>query len=116
MQTTEVTQGQWTAVMGENPSYFSSCGSDCPVEQVSWKDVQKFIRKINKRDKKNNRRERRVYRLPTEAEWEYAARAGMETAFAFGRCLSTDQANYNGSNPLEGSPGTTYGSTGWRNW
>ena len=67
----EVTQGEWKAVMGSNPSEFENCGR-CPVEQVSWHDVQGFIKKLNARESgKGNR-----YRLPTEAEWEYAARAG----------------------------------------
>ena len=67
----EVTQGEWEAVMGGNPSDFESCGARCPVEQVSWPDVQGFIAKLNARESgKGNR-----YRLPTEAEWEYAARA-----------------------------------------
>ena len=66
----EVTQGQWQAVMGSNPSRFSECGPDCPVDSVSWEDVQEFILKLNAQ----LRGER--YRLPTEAEWEYAARAG----------------------------------------
>ena len=66
----EVTQGQWEAVMGDNPSSFSTCGSDCPVESVSWNDVQEFVQKLN--EKEGGER----YRLPTEAEWEYAARAG----------------------------------------
>ena len=65
----EVTQGQWLAIMGDNPSHFSSCGSDCPVERVSWSDAQEFIKKLNSKNGKN-------YRLPTEAEWEYAARSG----------------------------------------
>ena len=69
----EVTQGQWEAVMGSKPSYFKKCGSDCPVEQVSWEDVQAFIAKLNAMDG------RQRYRLPTEAEWEYAARAGTRT-------------------------------------
>lgn len=63
-----VTQAQWVAVMGNNPSYFSGC-DDCPVEQVSWNDIQDFIRKLNQQTGKN-------YRLPTEAEWEFAARGG----------------------------------------
>ncbi|MFC1811454.1 formylglycine-generating enzyme family protein [Thermodesulfobacteriota bacterium] len=78
MQTTEVTQGQWQAVMGGNPSYFKNCGDDCPVEKVSWNDAQEFIRKLNRREGGN------AYRLPTEAQWEYAARAGSSTAFANG--------------------------------
>lgn len=65
----EVTQGQWQAVMGSNPSKFSSCGPDCPVEHVRWNDVQEFIEKLNGLTGKN-------YRLPTEAEWEYACRSG----------------------------------------
>jgi formylglycine-generating enzyme required for sulfatase activity len=67
----EVTQGQWQAVMGSNPSYFSSCGSTCPVENVSWNDIQTFITKLNQQSGKK-------YRLPTEAEWEYAARSGAQ--------------------------------------
>ena len=78
MQTTEVTQGQWNAVMGNNPSDFKNCGNDCPVEKVSWDDVQKFIRKLNRKEGGDK------YRLPTEAEWEYAARAGSDAAYCFG--------------------------------
>jgi len=75
MQTTEVTQDQWQVVMEDNPSHFSDCGGDCPVEKVSWHDVQRFIHRLNAIDEGNK------YRLPTEAEWEYAARAGSKTAF-----------------------------------
>jgi len=78
MQTTEVTQGQWKRVMGNNPSYLSSCGDDCPVEGVSWNDVQEFIQKLNSMEGTNK------YRLPTEAQWEYAARAGTATRFYSG--------------------------------
>ncbi|MGZ3596910.1 MAG: formylglycine-generating enzyme family protein [Syntrophales bacterium] len=102
MQTTEVTQGQWKKVMGNNPSEFKSCGDDCPVEQVSWNDAQEFIKKLNKMEGTNK------YRLPTEAEWEYAARAGTTTPFYTGNCLSTDQANYNGNFPLTGCPKGEY--------
>ena len=69
----EVTQAQWEAVMGSNPSRFKNCGGDCPVEEVSWNDVQEFIRRLNARSGGGK------YRLPTEAEWEYAARAGTTT-------------------------------------
>ena len=65
----EVTQTEWIAVMGPNPSGFAGCPL-CPVERVSWKDVQEFIRRVNANETGN------LYRLPTEAEWEYAARAG----------------------------------------
>ena len=75
---TEVTQGQWQAVMGSNPSQFSDCGRTCPVEQVSWEDAQEFIAALNRREGVE------TYRLPTEAEWEYAARAGTQTAYHFG--------------------------------
>ncbi len=72
----EVTQGQWQSVMGNNPSFFKDCGEKCPVEQVSWNDIQEFIKKLNARTKKN-------YRLPTEAEWEFAARSrGMKEKYA----------------------------------
>ncbi|MDM8550055.1 SUMF1/EgtB/PvdO family nonheme iron enzyme [Desulfobacterales bacterium HSG2] len=96
MQTTEVTQGQWKAVMGNNPSNFKNCGNNCPVEQVSWDDVQEFIEKLNRKEGAGK------YSLPTEAEWEYACRAGTDTPFSFGRCLSTNQANYDGNYPLKG--------------
>ena len=71
----EVTQGQWEAVMGSNPSRFNECGADCPVERVSWEDAQEFIGRLNERMERAGRRER--YGLPSEAEWEYAARAGV---------------------------------------
>ncbi len=66
----EVTQKQWKAIMGNNPSYFK--GDDLPVENVSWNDVQEFIKKLNQTTGQH-------YRLPTEAEWEYAARGGNES-------------------------------------
>ncbi len=102
MQSTEVTQGQWQAVMGNNPSHFSNCGDNCPVENVSWNDVQEFIKKLNKMSGKLK------YRLPAEAEWEYACRAGTDTPSAFGKCLSTTQANYNGNESLSGCPKGEY--------
>jgi formylglycine-generating enzyme required for sulfatase activity len=66
---TEITQGQWKAIMGTNPSEFGKCGDDCPVEKVSWDDAQAFIKKLNAKTGKK-------YRLPSESEWEYACRAG----------------------------------------
>lgn len=66
---TEITQGQWKLIMGSNPSKLTKCGNDCPVEKVSWNDAQVFIRKLNTKTGKQ-------YRLPSEAEWEYACRAG----------------------------------------
>jgi len=78
MQTTPVTQGQWKAVMGNNPSYFKNGGDDCPVEDVSWNYVHKFISNLNQKEGSSK------YRLPTEAEWEYACRAGSTTAYCFG--------------------------------
>ena len=72
----EITQSQWEAVMGDNPSYFQS--PDRPVEQVSWDDVQTFIQRLNAST------EEAVYRLPTEGEWEYACRAGTTGRWSFG--------------------------------
>ena len=70
MQKTEVRQGVWREVMGWEPSSFGFCGDDCPVAGVSWDEVQEFVSRLNAAQMG------RYYRLPTEAEWEYAARAG----------------------------------------
>ncbi|MBU3967850.1 MAG: formylglycine-generating enzyme family protein [Euryarchaeota archaeon] len=72
----EVTQKQWRDVMGNNPSNFK--GDNLPVEEVSWNDVQDFINKLNEKEGGNK------YRLPSEAEWEYSARAGTTTRYFFG--------------------------------
>jgi formylglycine-generating enzyme required for sulfatase activity len=88
----EVTQAQWKAVMGNNPSRFSGCG-DCPVETVSWNEVKEFIRKLNAQTGKN-------YRLPTEAEWEYAAKGGSKRSKGYTSSWS-DYLNFvawNGNN------------------
>lgn len=102
LQTTEVTQGQWKRVLGYNPSHFSKCGDDCPVEMVSWNDAQEFIKRLNQIEEINK------YRLPTEAEWEYACRAGTTTPFYTGTCISTEQANYNGNKPIPNCPKGEY--------
>jgi formylglycine-generating enzyme required for sulfatase activity len=72
----EVSQAQWQAVMGNNPANFKDCGGNCPVEQVSWDDAQSFINKLNESNDGFR------YRLPTEAEWEYACRAGTTGDYA----------------------------------
>jgi formylglycine-generating enzyme required for sulfatase activity/predicted Ser/Thr protein kinase len=96
----EVTQAQWLAIMGSNPSSFKDC-DNCPVEKVSWNDIQEFLRKLNALTGKN-------YRLPTEAEWEYACRAGTTTPFSTGNNLSTAQANYDGNYPYNGNAKGVY--------
>ena len=73
----EVTQAQWQAIMGSNPSHSSPCDT-CPVEKVTWSEVQAFIEELNWREGVP------AYRLPTEAEWEYAARAGTQTVYHSG--------------------------------
>jgi formylglycine-generating enzyme required for sulfatase activity len=90
----EVTQAQWLELMGDAPSARRDDCPDCPVEQVSWERAIEFIKKMNEKDDGN------VYSLPTEAEWEYACRAGTRTLFAFGDSLSSSQANFNGEHPF----------------
>jgi len=82
----EVTQAQWKEIMGTSPSYFTNC-DNCPVEQVSWDDIQTFLTKLNQKYPGKN------YRLPTEAQWEYAARGGKNY---------TDYYLYSGSNTIDG--------------
>ena len=88
----EVTQEEYEKVMGTNPSYFKNCPK-CPVEGISWNDAKEYIRKLNARN------DAFEHRLPTEAEWEYSARAGTATAFAFGDSLDSSQANFDGKHP-----------------
>ena len=95
----QVTQAQWKAVMGNNPSGFK--GDDRPVENVSWHDCREFCGKLSERVG-------REVRLPSEAEWEYACRAGTTTPFYFGANVSTDQANYDGNYPYAGGPKGAY--------
>jgi formylglycine-generating enzyme required for sulfatase activity len=89
---TEVTQGQWKSLMGNNPSYYKECGDDCPVEGVSWDDTQEFIKRLNAKTKIVNLG--RQYRLPSEAEWEYAARGGTTTPYWWGAKANHEYANY----------------------
>jgi formylglycine-generating enzyme required for sulfatase activity len=109
-----VTQKQYKEVMGENPSWFSATGrakdkvkgldtDDFPVEWVSWHDAKRFCDKLSQLEKE--RRAKRTYRLPTEAEWEYACRGGASssTPFHYGKSLSSRQANINGNYPYGGA-------------
>ena len=82
----EVTQAQYQQVMGKNPSYFK--GNKRPVEQVSWHDALEFCKKLSQKAGQ-------TYRLPSQAEWEYACRAGTITPFYFGETITTDLVNYN---------------------
>jgi formylglycine-generating enzyme required for sulfatase activity len=84
----QLTQAQYQAIIGSNPSGFK--GNNRPVEQVSWNDAVKFCEKLSQKTGKN-------YKLPSEAEWEYACRAGTTTPFYFGDSITTDLVNYNGN-------------------
>jgi formylglycine-generating enzyme required for sulfatase activity len=83
----EVTQAQWQAVMGNNTSIFQ--GENLPVENVTWSLAHDYLDKLKAKTGQE-------YRLPTEAEWEYAARAGTTTPYYTGACIKSEQANYNG--------------------
>ena len=91
---TVCTQALWQAAMGDNPSRFK--GAERPVEQVSWEDAQRFVARLN------GERDDLLLRLPREAEWEYACRAGTTTPFWFGETIGTEQANYDGNYPYAG--------------
>ncbi|MDD5059282.1 MAG: SUMF1/EgtB/PvdO family nonheme iron enzyme [Sideroxydans sp.] len=93
---TEVTQGQWKAVMGDNPSGFTSCGDNCPVEKVGWNDAKEFVRKLSAKTGQQ-------YRLPSEAEWEYACRAGGQQKYC-GSDTQRDVAWYGDNSPRRTSP------------
>ena len=93
----EVTQAQYQAVMGNNPSNFK--GAKRPVEQVTWDDAVEFCRKLTQTQKTG-----KTYRLPSEAEWEYACRARTTTPFYFGETITPDLVNYNGNYPYGSAP------------
>ncbi len=97
---TAVTQALWEAVMGNNPSRFKS--SDRPVENVSWHDAQEFLAKLNATLPGLE------LSLPTEAQWEYACRAGTQTPFYFGDNITPEQVNYHGNYPYNGAPKGLY--------
>ena len=106
-----VMQGQWKRVMGNIPSHFKSVGDDAPVERVSWKDCQDFLQKLCKLEGVPEG----TYRLLTEAQWEYACRAGTRTAFCYGDSLNSSQANFNGNYPYNSSKGI-YREKTTRDW
>jgi formylglycine-generating enzyme required for sulfatase activity len=105
MGRTEVTQEQWKIVTGNNPSFHQSCGPKCPVENVTWFDVQDFLKRLNQRTHGSG------YRLPTEAEWEYACRAGTTTAYSLGDTLTTKDARFDANDgPV---PVSTFTANPW---
>ena len=95
----EVTQEQWKRVMGDNPSYFKKAGDRAPVEQVSWNNCQRFLSKLCKLEGV----QQGTYRLLTEAQWEYACRAGSSTSFCYGNSLNSRRANFNDSDQAKGT-------------
>jgi formylglycine-generating enzyme required for sulfatase activity len=107
LQKTEVTQCQWQAMMGEQSASFRSCGEDCPVENVSWLQVQAFIESLNDKDNKYQ------YRLPTEKEWEYACRMGKTTDYPWGNKASCDKMMF--ENGINGKCVEVFGEKNFEN-
>lgn len=102
----EVTQAEWRAVMGNNPSKFAHCGDDCPVEKVSWDDTQEYIRKLNARTGSQ-------FRLPTEAEWEFACYGGIRSEYCGGNDVDkvawTDEKGNERTHPVGQKQANGYG-------
>jgi len=88
----EVTQDQWQRIMGDNPSNWTLSGKDAPVERVSWEDCQRFLSKLCQLEEVPEG----TYTLLSEAQWEYACRAGTQTAFCYGNDLDSSMANVGG--------------------
>jgi len=113
-----VTQGDYLAVVGSNPSYFTSANGyrddlTRPVETVSWFDATNYCALRTQQERAGGLIPTNyVYRLPTESEWEYACRAGTATAFYLGSGLHSGQANFQGQAEYDASVGTTYNSSG----
>ncbi len=101
----EVTQQEWRVIMHTSPSQFAGCGPRCPVERVNYHDVDAFVRALNAGHGALR------FRLPTEAEWEFACRADTTTPFSTGANVTTDQANYNGHFPYDGFARGVYRET-----
>ena len=99
MSQSPITQAQWVSVMGDNPSHFK--GEDLPVECVSWHDAMEFCQRLSEQTGD-------TYTLPSEAQWEYACRAGTTTPFHFGKTITPDQANYDGNYTYNGGPRGEY--------
>ncbi|MBO1067014.1 formylglycine-generating enzyme family protein [Dolichospermum flos-aquae UHCC 0037] len=95
----ELTQAQYQAIIGTNPSRFK--GDNLPVEQLSWNDAVEFCKKLSQKTGKN-------YRLPSEAEWEYACRAGTTTPFYFGESITPELVNYDGNYTYASAPKGKY--------
>ncbi len=99
-----VTQAQWQAVMGDNPSFFKNCGGNCPVEQVSWNDAQAFVTRLNLL------KDGFSYRLPSEAEWEYAYRGGTTSFYYADGDIGWHSKNSGGkTHPVGQKPANPYG-------
>ena len=98
----EVTQAEWERVTGHNPSQFQDCGPRCPVENVNWFEVQQFLRRLNAESQPG-------FRLPTEAEWEFACRAGGNLPFGERETMSSREANINGEFPYNALRGKFVG-------